>query len=145
MTALPRNLDKLSFAELSALERQVTTQMVKRYESIASDITQRETALEAKQSALRDKLARMATDLNSHTVKVFGAPVVKVPTANGNSPSRKRRTRRAKTNGIAIKYRDPANPANTWTGRGRPARWLSQKIKQGAKMADFSVTSQAGA
>jgi DNA-binding protein H-NS len=41
---------------------------------------------------------------------------------------------------VAIKYRDPQNPANTWTGRGRMPRWLVAATKGGkAKKEDFLV------
>jgi DNA-binding protein H-NS len=30
---------------------------------------------------------------------------------------------------VAIKYRDPNNPANTWTGRGRTPRWMVAAMK----------------
>jgi len=36
-----------------------------------------------------------------------------------------------------IKYRDKAG--NTWAGRGAQPRWLREKIKGGAKLADFAV------
>jgi DNA-binding protein H-NS len=37
-----------------------------------------------------------------------------------------------KANGsVAIKYRDPQNPENTWTGRGRMPRWLAAATKGG--------------
>ena len=32
---------------------------------------------------------------------------------------------------IAIKYRDPQNPENTWTGRGRMPRWMVAATKGG--------------
>ncbi|HEX5958910.1 MAG TPA: H-NS histone family protein [Hyphomicrobiaceae bacterium] len=32
---------------------------------------------------------------------------------------------------VAIKYRDPQNPENTWTGRGRMPRWMAQATKGG--------------
>ena len=32
---------------------------------------------------------------------------------------------------VAPKYRDPANPANTWTGRGRMPQWVSALQAQG--------------
>jgi DNA-binding protein H-NS len=39
---------------------------------------------------------------------------------------------------VAVKYRDPKNPANTWTGRGRMPRWMSAATKGGkAKKEDF--------
>jgi DNA-binding protein H-NS len=41
---------------------------------------------------------------------------------------------------VAAKYRDPQNPANTWTGRGRMPRWLVAATKGGkAKKEDFLV------
>src|SRR5438045_1781116 len=32
---------------------------------------------------------------------------------------------------VAIKYRDPKNSENTWTGRGRMPRWLTAATKGG--------------
>lgn len=41
---------------------------------------------------------------------------------------------------VAVKYRDPKNPANTWTGRGRMPRWLVAATKGGrAKRDDFLI------
>jgi DNA-binding protein H-NS len=41
---------------------------------------------------------------------------------------------------VAIKYRDPKNSENTWTGRGRPPRWLAAAMKAGkAKKEDFLI------
>ena len=36
-----------------------------------------------------------------------------------------------------VKYRDRAG--NTWAGRGAQPRWLREKLKGGAKLADFAV------
>jgi DNA-binding protein H-NS len=42
--------------------------------------------------------------------------------------------------GVAIKYRDPKNPENTWTGRGRTPRWMVAALKGGkAKKEDFLI------
>lgn len=41
---------------------------------------------------------------------------------------------------VAVKYRDPANPVNTWTGRGRMPRWMAAATKGGkAKKEDFLI------
>ena len=41
---------------------------------------------------------------------------------------------------VAIKYRDPKNPENTWTGRGRMPRWMAAATKGGkAKKEDFLI------
>ena len=36
-----------------------------------------------------------------------------------------------------IKFRDRSG--NTWAGRGAQPRWLSEKLKAGAKLEDFAV------
>jgi DNA-binding protein H-NS len=41
---------------------------------------------------------------------------------------------------VAVKYRDPQNPENTWTGRGRMPRWLAAATKGGkVKKEDFLI------
>ena len=41
---------------------------------------------------------------------------------------------------VLVKYRDPNNPANTWTGRGLMPRWLVKATKGGkAKKEDFLI------
>jgi DNA-binding protein H-NS len=41
---------------------------------------------------------------------------------------------------VAVKYRDPSNPANTWTGRGRTPLWLVAAMKgRKAKKEDFLI------
>ena len=41
---------------------------------------------------------------------------------------------------VAVKYRNPDNPAETWSGRGRTARWLAEKLKKrGVKVEEFAV------
>jgi DNA-binding protein H-NS len=45
-----------------------------------------------------------------------------------------------KKGSVAVKYRDPKNPENTWTGRGRPPRWMAAAMKGGkAKKEDFLI------
>ena len=41
-----------------------------------------------------------------------------------HNPQKVKKTRRKKTATIEVKYRDPANAQNTWTGRGQPKKWL---------------------
>ena len=37
---------------------------------------------------------------------------------------------------VAAKYRDPKNPENTWTGRGRMPRWMVAATKGGKVSKD---------
>jgi DNA-binding protein H-NS len=40
---------------------------------------------------------------------------------------------------VAVKYMNPDNRSETWTGRGRQPRWLVAKLNKGAKIADFAL------
>lgn len=41
----------------------------------------------------------------------------------------------------AVKYRNPNNENETWTGRGKQPRWLLLQLQNGAKLEDFLVPS----
>jgi DNA-binding protein H-NS len=72
-------------------------------------------------SALRDKLAAEAKKHGFDINELFG------------------RGRKGKGT-VAAKYRDPSNPSNTWTGRGRMPRWMAAATKGGkAKKEDFLI------
>ena len=40
---------------------------------------------------------------------------------------------------VAVKYRNPSDPTQTWTGRGRQPKWLVAKIKKGKSPEDFLI------
>src|SRR2546423_1292019 len=76
----------------------------------------------AERAALKQKLSEMAEKAGFHLRELFGG-------------------RRGKGKGsVAIKYRDPSNAANTWTGRGRMPRWMTAATKGGkTKREDFLI------
>jgi DNA-binding protein H-NS len=75
----------------------------------------------AERAALRQKMADMAKDAGLSLDEVLG------------------KARKGKGS-VAIKYRDPKNPDNTWTGRGRMPRWMVAATKGSkAKKEDFLI------
>jgi DNA-binding protein H-NS len=76
----------------------------------------------AERAALRQKMADMAKDHGLSLNEVLGKG-------------------RGKGKGsVAIKYRDPKNPGNTWTRRGRMPRWMVAATKGSkAKKEDFLI------
>lgn len=38
-----------------------------------------------------------------------------------------------------VKYRNPANQEETWTGRGKQPKWLVAKLESGSTLEDFAV------
>lgn len=45
----------------------------------------------------------------------------------------------AKRKPVAIKYRDPSNAENTWTGRGRKPKWIEAKLAAGVSLESLAV------
>jgi DNA-binding protein H-NS len=37
------------------------------------------------------------------------------------------------------KYRNPNQPSETWTGRGKQPRWLTAQLKSGKQIEDFRI------
>ena len=37
------------------------------------------------------------------------------------------------------KYRNPEDPSEVWSGRGKPPRWLKEKLDAGAQLAEFEA------
>ena len=73
----------------------------------------------AERSELRERIVAMAKEHGFEISELFG------------------KGRKGKGT-VAVKYRDPKNPENTWTGRGRMPRWLVAATKGGkAKRDDF--------
>ena len=72
-------------------------------------------------AALREKMAAMAREHGFDMGELFDK-------------------RRKGKGSVAVKYRDPKNPENTWTGRGRMPRWMVAATKGGkAKKEDFLI------
>ncbi|MGN6705875.1 MAG: H-NS histone family protein [Rhodanobacter sp.] len=40
---------------------------------------------------------------------------------------------------VAPKYRNPANPAQTWSGRGKRPHWFNDALKAGKKEKDLAI------
>jgi DNA-binding protein H-NS len=49
---------------------------------------------------------------------------------------------RGRGNGLSkavVKYHNPKEPSQTWTGRGRKPLWLVEAVKKGTKQESFAV------
>ena len=77
----------------------------------------------SERAALRQKMADMAKEHGFDMRELFDG-----------------RTGKGKRGKVAVKYRDPSNASNTWTGRGRMPRWMTAATKGGkAKQEDFLI------
>ena len=55
------------------------------------------------------------------------------------SAAKSKARRPGKRGKVAPKYRDPANPKVTWSGRGRTPKWVADALAGGATLADLAV------
>lgn len=75
----------------------------------------------ADKNETRIKLEKMASEAGFSIDELFGAQK-----SNKRGPAK-------------IKYADPKNPENAWSGRGRMPKWLSAAVGSGKKVEDFAV------
>jgi DNA-binding protein H-NS len=92
---------------------------------------------------LRSRVDRLVEQKKTEAQTELRAKIANLAKAQGLSLEDvlggKRRSGRGKGT-VAIKYRDPKNPENTWTGRGRTPRWMAAAMRGGkAKKEDFVI------
>ncbi|MBB3360906.1 DNA-binding protein H-NS [Mitsuaria sp. BK045] len=102
--------------------------------------------------ALRARLDREIGEKRDEELKVLADGYVKKAQAAGFTADEafdalrpyvedKQRGKRSDAGAPApVMYRDPQNPQNTWSGRGRAARWLAAYEEQGRNREEFRVS-----
>lgn len=76
---------------------------------------------------VRERCLKIIADEGLSFEQVFGARVRKPAPTSLENP-RKR---------VAPKYRNPANPLQTWAGRGKRPKWFSDALSQGITEAQM--------
>jgi DNA-binding protein H-NS len=101
------------------LEELTFEQLAKLGEAIQSQ-------LDAKRRELREQLRQELID----KARLLGIDPVDL------LPSHKARTNRSE---VKPKYRDTRDPTQTWSGRGRPPKWLQERIAAGENKDDYLI------
>jgi DNA-binding protein H-NS len=118
------DIDSLSPKELDAL----LSQAAKRKKTLAK---------RKPVAQVRKKLVAAAKAEGYTIAELFGgAAASREPKA---AKPAKRAAKKATGAKIAPKYRNPANAAETWTGRGKPPRWLAAELAAGKAKEDFLI------
>jgi DNA-binding protein H-NS len=89
---------------------------------LSEKITAEKRELEARLSKLNGRVASGRTKISQPKLKV----------------SERRRSRR-KYPPVLPKFQNPADPSETWAGRGKQPRWLVSQLKAGKKINDFLI------
>ena len=103
-------------------------------ESLIAQAKKRKTTLSKRKpvAAVRRKVAALAKAEGYTIDELFG-------TAKAAPKPRKAAGPRKAAKKVAPKYRNPANPKETWTGRGKQPRWMAALTAKGKKPEDFLI------
>jgi DNA-binding protein H-NS len=94
----------------------------------------------AELAELRAKIERLMADKQGAERTALRAKMADIAKAHGLSLDEVLGKGRRGKGSVAPKYRDPKNPENTWTGRGRMPLWLVAATKGNkAKKEDFLI------
>jgi len=111
------NLDSLSPAELQALIKSAEAQM---------------------QSARKSHVQEVRTKIEA-LLKSAGLTIDEVYPRRGGQRSKGPKA------AVAPKYRNPENPAQTWSGRGKRPLWFSEALRKKGVTADSMLIGRAPA
>lgn len=114
MARAPQNgssLDELSLRELMELQDRVKVAIIERQHTERAEV--------------KSRMLALAAEAGMSIEEILG----------------NRRGRGAAAKGQAApKYRNPENPDETWSGRGRKPNWLVEKLKKrGVSIEDFAI------
>ncbi|HHA2422530.1 TPA: H-NS family nucleoid-associated regulatory protein [Stenotrophomonas maltophilia] len=118
------NVSHLSAKELRALIAQAEKQQTR-------------VLTRPKAAAMRAKINKYVKDHGYTIEELYGAP----PSRSVEKTSKPAVRKPKKTAGskVAPKYRNPANPGETWSGRGRQPRWLAALVQNGKSPSEFLI------
>lgn len=83
---------------------------------------------------VKKELAAVAKKAGYTLAEIFGGNGAKAPKTRAP-----RKSGPKKGGKVPPKYRNPANPQETWSGRGKPPRWMAAEIAKGKKPEDFLI------
>jgi len=114
------DISNLSKKELIALRRKV------------------DRAIESIDARTLDKARREARQL-AQSYGVALKDLIEAPKSDVKSSAKPKARASTKRGKVKPKYRDPANPKITWSGRGRTPKWVAEALAGGASLEDLAV------
>ncbi len=117
----------------------LNTLSARELDSLITKAKKRKTVLKKRKpiTTVRARLKAAAAAEGYTIAELFGGAAAAAGDARATKAPRAPR----KTSGIKVppKYRNPANPEQTWTGRGKQPRWMAEEVSKGKKPEDFLI------
>jgi len=120
----------------------------KELDALITKAKKRKTALGKRKPAatVRRKVTALAKAEGYTIGELFGAGGATATRTRTRAATGTRKPRKAaskakgrKLGKVPPKYRNPAKPSETWTGRGRQPRWMAAETAKGKKPEDFLI------
>lgn len=94
-------------------------------------------------NALRNKIDSREDEMNKNALKDLRARIAAMIKEEGFTMDEVmgRRSKRAgkRTGKVPPKFQNPADPTQTWSGRGKRPRWFNAALKSGKKEKDLLI------
>ncbi|GAB2502877.1 H-NS histone family protein [Lysobacter humi (ex Lee et al. 2017)] len=117
----------------------------KELEALIAQANKRRAALKKRKPVadVRKRLEQIARAEGYSITELFGARsgVSAATPAGPRAPAKRAKRGPSKMAGTKVepKYRNPANAAETWSGRGKQPRWLAAYTAQGRALEEFRI------
>lgn len=117
----------------------INTLSAKELESLISKAKKRKTTLNKRKpiGQVRKKLAQQAKNEGYTLEELFGGGAG--ASTSTRAPRGTAKKARKSLGKVPPKYRNPANPEETWTGRGKQPRWLAAYTSEGRNVDEFLI------
>ena len=116
-------LNKLSLTELKRQKTRIEAEIARR-------------SVNSKRDLLK-KVQKLAAEAGVPLSELLGVKKEKEPKAPRKIAPKKTRGSKGK---VAPKYRNPADSAQTWTGRGRQPLWVAGYVSTGKPITDLLIS-----
>lgn len=119
----------------------LNTLSAKELDALITQARKRKTTLTRRKpvAVVRQKLTALAKAEGYSIAELFGAGNVAKPAPSVAGKGTRASTKGRKLGKVAPKYRNPANPAETWAGRGQQPKWLAIETAKGRNLDEFLI------
>ena len=119
----------------------LNTLSAKELDALINQAKKRKTTLTKRKplAVVRQKLAALARAEGYSIAELFGTANAAKSAPSVASKGTRTTTKGRKLGKVAPKYRNPANPAETWAGRGQQPKWLAAETGKGRALEEFLI------
>ena len=110
-------------------------------EALIAQAKKRKTTLSKRKpvAVVRKKLSALARAEGYSIAELFGGAAMPKTAAAPAAAKGRKTTKGYKLGKVEPKYRNPADPSQTWAGRGQQPKWLAAETAKGRKLEEFLI------